>query len=266
MRSMQLLDYSPNPFGGVVVNPLRLEDDASEFRGRLSYSLDAWRDEGHKVAWLEIPTHLAGLIPIAVEAGFVFHHANEHYALLTIQLLDGAYVPPFASHYIGAGGVVISDDEEILVVSERHRRRSRGPAYKLPGGALLAGEHLKDGVVREVFEETGVRTAFVSLVCFRHWHGYRYDKSDIYFVCRLSPLTREIRMQEEELEEALWMPVNEYLGDPDVSLFNKRIVRSSLESPGVVPATIEGYAEEDRYEFFMPKINEGFDFIGQHIR
>lgn len=263
---MEVLDNTTNPFGGVVVNPLRLEDDPSEFRKQLYHSLDVWRDERYKVAWLEIPTPLVSLIPVAVEAGFVFHHANEDYALLTHQILHGAYVPPFASHYIGAGGVVISDTDEILVVSERHRRRSRGPAYKLPGGALLPGEHLADGVVREVLEETGVKTKFESLVCFRHWHGYRYDKSDIYFVCRLSPLTTEITMQEEELEEAIWMPVADYLSDPGVSLFNKRIVRSSLESSGLVPATIEGYAEEDRYEFFMPKINEDFDFKGQHIR
>ena len=36
---------------------------------------------------------------------------------------------------------------------------------------------------------------------FRHWHGYRYGKSDIYFVCRLAPLSEELTMQTEELEE-----------------------------------------------------------------
>ena len=73
------------------------------------------------------------------------------------------------------------------------------PAYKLPGGALHQGEHLLDGVMREVYEETGVRAKFESLVCLRHWHGYRYGKSDIYFICRLSPLSEEINMQAEEM-------------------------------------------------------------------
>ena len=36
----------------------------------------------------------------------------------------------------------------------------------------------------------------------RHWHGYRYGKSDIYFVCRLSALSEEVTMQAEEIEEA----------------------------------------------------------------
>ena len=61
------------------------------------------------------------------------------------------------------------------MVSERHQIRPRsGPSYKLPGGALVQGEHLADGVVREVLEETGVRTRFEAVVCLRHWHGYRY--------------------------------------------------------------------------------------------
>src|SRR5690606_3976311 len=134
-----------------------------------------------------------------------------------------------------AGGVVINARQELLVVSERHRRDQSRPYYKLPGGALHPGEHLAEAVVREVFEETGVRARFESLVCFRHWHGYRYGKSDIYFICRLSPLSEEIAIQPDEIEESLWMPVQSYLDSEYVSIFNKQIVRAALESPGVIP-------------------------------
>ena len=114
----------------------------------------------------------------AAEAGFRYHHAAEDYVMMTLQIEKGAYIPPHATHYIGAGGVVISEDRKLLVVSERHQIRPRsGPSYKLPGGALVQGEHLADGVVREVLEETGVRTRFEAVVCLRHWHGYRYGKS-----------------------------------------------------------------------------------------
>ena len=114
---------------------------------------------------------------------------------MTLPLVQGSYIPPYATHYIGAGAVVLNERDEILVVSERYRMgSSRGPGYKLPGGALHPGEHLVDGAVREVLEETGVHARFESLACLRHWdwHGYRYDKSDIYFVCLLSALSTEI--------------------------------------------------------------------------
>ncbi len=249
---MGVIESTTNPFGGVIPDPAKLADDPREFRGQLADSLSAWEAEGHKVVWLEVPIEKAVLVPEAVEAGFSFHHAVDGYVMMTRPLEDGAYIPPYASHYIGVGGVVVNDDEELLVVSERHRRRGRGPAYKLPGGALHLGEHLVDGVEREILEETGVRTEFQSLACFRHWHGYRYDRSDIYFVCRLSPLSHDITMQAEELEEALWMPVSRYLDAEDVSTFNKRIVRAALENPGIVPSLIDGYGDPARYEFFMP--------------
>jgi len=249
---MDIIEAIPNPFGGMVINPQALTSDPEEFRRQLRHSLDAWEAQGFKVAWLEVPISKVALVPVAVEAGFTFHHAKDDYVLLTRRLVEGAHVPPYASHYIGAGGVVLNDSKELLVVSERHRR-SKGPSYKLPGGALHSGEHLVEGVIREVLEETGVRTEFDSLVCLRHWHGYRYEKSDIYFVCRLSPLSIEISMQAEELEAALWMPVADYLNTEDVSVFNKRIVRAALETPGLQRTTVVGYADESKYEFFMPQ-------------
>jgi 8-oxo-dGTP pyrophosphatase MutT (NUDIX family) len=147
--------------------------------------------------------------------------------------------------------VVINGRDELLVVCERHRRTSQ-PYYKLPGGALQPGEHLVDAVLREVLEETGVEVQFDALVCFRHWHGYRYGKSDIYFVCRLSPLSQDVTMQAEEIEECFWMPLAEYFDSDLVSVFNKRIVRAALASPGIKPEWIDGYADPTRYEFFMP--------------
>jgi 8-oxo-dGTP pyrophosphatase MutT (NUDIX family) len=162
-------------------------------------------------------------------------------------------VPPYATHYIGAGGVVINERQELLVVWEKAHRHGGRKYYKLPGGALHPGEHIVDCVRREVLEETGIETEFESLVCFRHWHGYRYDKSDIYFVCRLSPLNDEIRVDEEEIAECLWMPVKDYLESEDVGVFNKRIVQAALNGASMVPTWIVGYqTDPDRREIFMP--------------
>ena len=253
---MESLAFSPNQFGGVVTDAEGLPEDPSEFRRLLRSSLDAWTSEGFKVVWLEIPLAKSALVPIAAEAGFEYHHAESEYVLMTLQLVEGSYIPPYATHYIGAGAVVLNERGEILVVSERYRMgSSRGPGYKLPGGALHPGEHLVDGAVREVLEETGVHARFESLACFRHWHGYRYDKSDIYFVCLLSALSTEITRQEEEIAECLWMPVAEFLAeDSGIHGFNRSIVRAALENPGMVPSEMEGYGDAERFEFFMPRL------------
>lgn len=248
-----ILPAGENPFGGVIPEPDALDPDPVRFEAQLQASLAAWREQAYRVVWLEVPIARAALIPIAVAAGFGFHHSTDEYLMMTARLEEAAFIPAHASHYIGAGGVAINDRDELLVVSERyHRQDNRPPRYKLPGGALHEGEHLVEGVVREVLEETGVRTEFDALVCFRHWHGYRYGKSDIYFVCRLRPLDEKITIQVEEIAESRWMPVSEYLDADGVSDFNKKIVRSACDSSGLRSTDIEGYGDPSRFEFFMP--------------
>jgi 8-oxo-dGTP pyrophosphatase MutT (NUDIX family) len=237
----------------VIVDPEALPSEVEAFERCLPGSLRAWEAQGLKVAWLEVPIAKSALIPVAVEAGFVFHHSGQAYVMMTLQLVEGAFIPPYATHYIGAGGIVINERQELLVVWERAHRQGGRKYYKLPGGVLHQGEHIVDCVQREVREETGIETQFESLVCFRHWHGYRYSKSDIYFVCRLSPLNHEISLDQEEIAECLWMPVQEYLESENVGVFNKQIVKAALNGASLVPTWIEGYQTDPaRREIFMP--------------
>jgi 8-oxo-dGTP pyrophosphatase MutT (NUDIX family) len=247
-----LLIASPDQFGGIIVDAEQLPADADAFSQLLLRSIATWRADSRRLVWLDVPLARAELVPILAQAGFFFHHSNEGDVMMVCRLVEDAFVPTHATHYIGVGGVVINDRQELLVVCERHRRTSQ-PYYKLPGGALQPGEHLVDAVLREVLEETGVAARFEALVCFRHWHGYRYGKSDIYFVARLAPLSQDVTMQAEEIEECFWMPVQDYFASELVSVFNKRIVRAALDSPGVMPEWVDGYADPARYEFFMPR-------------
>ncbi|MEC9309082.1 MAG: NUDIX domain-containing protein [Chloroflexota bacterium] len=250
---MAILESSTNPFKGVSPKPQALPEDPQTFDSMLQHSIQEWRSQGLLVIWLEIPLGKPDLIPIAIKSGFDFHHSGENYLMLTYCIVPNSFIPPYATHYIGAGGVVLNNKDELLVVCERYRQPGQPPFYKLPGGALTPSENLAEAVVREVLEETGVQATFDSLVCFRHMHSYRYGKSDIYFVCRLRPLTEDITMQAEEIEDCQWMPVQEFLNSEETSTFNKSIVRAALESEGIRPIQIEGLDDAGR-EFFMPAI------------
>lgn len=259
IATMPILQSEQNAFGGRVVACNALPHEVDAFAKSLESSMAAWREEGCKVVWLEIPIERSHLIPQAVAAGFVFHHATERRLQLTAALEPGAYVPPFATHYIGAGGVVLDARRRLLVIQERHHRHKH---YKLPGGALHPGEHIADAVIREVEEETGVQTEFLHLVCLRHWHGYRYGKSDIYFVTRLRPLSSTITLDPTEIAECFWMNVDEYLTHPDTHSFNRRIVQAALdlETPDSIAQDhralrlepIPGYGTEETHELFFP--------------
>lgn len=248
---MNILPHVVNRFNGIEINTDDLPQDPAVFEKRLSAALTKWIQDQRLLVWLHLPIEQAALIPVATAAGFVFHHSEPHYTLLVRQLQTDALVPGYATHYIGAGGVVINRRQELLVVSERHRSSAR-PYYKLPGGALHPGEHLADGVIREVYEETGVETKFEAVVCWRHWHGYRYGKSDIYFICRLSPLTEAIDLDAWEIEECRWMPVEEYLRHELVSNFNREIVQAAIKTSGLNSSWMDGYDDPSRREFFWP--------------
>jgi len=248
---MTIIEGDRNRFGGIEISSDDLPITPKGFRERLVQSILQWKEEGLQVVWFKTSLSQTCQVPSLVKEGSVFHHSTPDYLMLTLRLVKDAFVPLHATHYIGAGGVVINERNELLVVCERFRG-GRAPYYKLPGGALQPEEHLAVGVVREVFEETGVPTRFDGLVCFRHWHGYRYDKSDIYFVCRLKPLHQIIKMQTSEIEECLWMPVSTYMASDNVSQFNKLIVQAAVDHEGLQETWVDGYGNPDRYEFFMP--------------
>jgi hypothetical protein len=64
-------------------------------------------------------------------------------------------------------------------------------------------------------------------------------------------------MGEKEIEECLWMPVKDFMADDDISPFNKGIVRSALESDGIVRADMPGMPHDPTREYFLP------DFLRQ---
>ena len=75
----------------------------------------------------------------------------------------------------------------------------------------VTDEDIVDAVKREVLEETGIQTKFVSLICFRHMLNFRFGCSDVYFICHLKPLTQDIDIEPREIADAQWMDVSEVI-------------------------------------------------------
>uniref|UniRef100_A0A0M3I4M6 Nudix hydrolase domain-containing protein n=1 Tax=Ascaris lumbricoides TaxID=6252 RepID=A0A0M3I4M6_ASCLU len=111
---------------------------------------------------------------------------------------------PFTA--IGVAGLVVNNAGEILLMKER---RGNYLGWKYPGGAADPHEDIFDAGVREVFEETGVQTEPVCLLCFRHFHGFRFqDNSDLYFVCVMKPVDEnhiEVKPCPHETSACRWM-------------------------------------------------------------
>lgn len=241
-----------NAFQGIEIDPDSLPADARAFAQALPQALAEWQAAGLRAAWLKVPIHKAAVIPAATEHGFRFHHSQPRYAMLTRALAPDAFIPPYATHYVGVGGVVVDDRARVLVVSETHRPDLTRPFWKLPGGLLDPGEHFVAGAQREIREETGIETAFLHLVGLWHGHSYLFGASGLYAVFRLQPLSTDIRPCAREIEDCRWMPLADYLASPDVSDFNRALVQAGLDEPALVSVEMPGYPRPESHEFFFP--------------
>uniref|UniRef100_A0A4W3HT65 Nucleoside diphosphate-linked moiety X motif 6 n=1 Tax=Callorhinchus milii TaxID=7868 RepID=A0A4W3HT65_CALMI len=86
---------------------------------------------------------------------------------------------------------------------------------------------LGETAVREVFEETGVKTEFKSLLSIRQQHNHpgAFGKSDMYIVCRLTPVTFDIDFCQEECVRCEWVDLEELVRSRSTTLITNRVAR-----------------------------------------
>ncbi|XP_056844434.1 nudix hydrolase 2 isoform X2 [Raphanus sativus] len=211
-----MLPVVEDKYGGVMTE-VNHPMDPSAFSALLQSSLSTWTLQGKKGVWIKLPRQLIGLAEAAVKEGFWFHHAEKVYLMLVYWIpIVGDTIPSNASHRVGIGAFVLNHKKEVLVVQEKTGRFQGQGIWKFPTGVVNEGEYIHDGSVREVKEETGVDTEFVQVLAFRQTHKAFFEKSDLFFVCMLNPLSLEINAQETEIEAAQWMPWEEYTKQPFV--------------------------------------------------
>jgi 8-oxo-dGTP pyrophosphatase MutT (NUDIX family) len=196
------------PFGSVKVDCGTVT--TSEFQSNLASSMQQWRDDQISTVWLEVPMDKGACIAEAQQHGFLFHHAEGNVAYLYCWMVEGraSPIPPFATHKIGVGAFVFDPEtREVLVIKEKNATSG----WKLPGGLQDLGEELEETAQRETMEETGVDTTFQHVLGFRHQHNTVWGRSDMYIVVQMTPNSRSIQIDESEILECRWMPLDEYV-------------------------------------------------------
>ncbi|KAH7299228.1 hypothetical protein KP509_24G001000 [Ceratopteris richardii] len=173
-----LLGGENDNYGGFVIDPCRLPDDPSIFLERLRRSISRWKFELKMGIWLKLPTKYAELVPIAIKEGFVYHHAEQDYLMLTLWIPESVCtLPANASHQVGIGALVMNTENRLLLVQEVTGPTKGSGTWKMPTGVVLQGEDIQDAAVREVKEETGVDAKFVEVFGVRQSHGVAFGKS-----------------------------------------------------------------------------------------
>ncbi|XP_055000894.1 nucleoside diphosphate-linked moiety X motif 6 isoform X1 [Sorex araneus] len=193
-------------------------------------ALGLWQREGSVAVWLQVPILQSQCIGPASSLGFRFHHAEGDVATLSLWLAEGpSRLPAFATHQVGVAGAVFDEDSgRILVVQDRHQQVKN--LWKFPGGLSEPGEDFGDTAVREVWEETGVRAEFRSLLSVRQQHRSpgAFGKSDLYLVCRLQPLTFALRPCPHECLRCQWVELDQLAATAPATPVTRSVARLLL--------------------------------------
>ncbi|CAJ2649388.1 unnamed protein product [Trifolium pratense] len=214
-QQIELLTSTDDDYGGVIVQMDQPTMDSTTFLSILRASISNWKHQGKQGVWIKLPIHLANLVETLIKEGFWYHHAEPKYLMLVHWIADSANtIPANATHRVGVGAFVVNEKREVLVVQEKTGPFRGTGSWKFPTGVADQGEDICVAAVREAKEETGVDTEFVEILAFRQSHMSFFEKSDLFFVCLLRPLSFDIKIQEVEIEAAKWMPFDEYVAQP----------------------------------------------------
>ncbi|XP_006866345.1 PREDICTED: nucleoside diphosphate-linked moiety X motif 6 [Chrysochloris asiatica] len=220
-------------FGGVSVHLARLAEldrlDSADFQRGLQAAIQQWRSEGRIAVWLHIPILQSRFIASAASLGFCFHHAESDSSTLTLWLGEGpSRLPGYATHQVGVAGAVFDENtRKILVVQDRNKLKNM---WKFPGGLSEPGEDIGDTAVREVFEETGIKSEFRSLLSIRQQHinPGAFGKSDMYIICRLKPCSFTINFCQHECIRCEWMDLIDLVRAENTTPITSRVARLLL--------------------------------------
>lgn len=258
VQQVKLLSAINDEHGGVIVE-MKEPLDSGVFISILRASISQWRQQGKKGVWIKLPIEHANLVEAAVKEGFWYHHAEPKYLMLVYWIPKSVNtLPANATHRVGIGAFVTNEKGEVLVVQENSGFfRGRG-VWKFPTGVVDEGEDICAAAVREVKEETGIETEFVEVLAFRQSHKSFFEKSDLFFVCMLRPLSFEIQKQELEIEAAQWMPFEEYAAQPFVQehqpfkyILDVCLAKRDGEYSGFSPvATTSKFSDHKGYLYF----------------
>ena len=133
--------------------------------------------------------------------------------------------------FVGARGVILDDQNRILLI-----QRSDNHRWAIPAGAMELGESMEDCAIRETWEETGLRAtsltpfAFYTNYTFTNSFGHTYQQILMSF--RIHTWEGELLRQTEESVDAGFFPVDALPGPASFIIDETLADLASFEATG----------------------------------
>ena len=218
-----MLKTHENRYKGLTIDYESLPETKAEFHTEISSLIESLNDK--KLLWVKIPIEKSDFIPILTNLDFEFHYCNEKSLMLVKKLVSVTTIPTARNYTVGVGAIV-RNGNKLLLVKDRF-----STGYKLPGGHIDNNETIKEALLREVFEETGIKIEFESIVNLGHFTFGQFEESNLYIVCTAKPVSNEITIYDSsEIKEAKWMDADEFLNLPETNNYNRSVVQAAISN------------------------------------
>lgn len=148
-----------------------------------------------------------------------------------MQLLRSTIHPELSTlegnrlHRQAARGIILDGENILMLYTERYHD------YSIPGGGVDEGEDLRQGLVRELEEETGAK--HIDVICefglyeeFRPWYKDGFDlvhMESFCYVCTIHPELGETRLEEHEIQNGmrpLWINIHQAIAHNEHTIAN----------------------------------------------
>ena len=127
---------------------------------------------------------------------------------------------------LGVGGAVVHENRLLLV--RRASRRGRGN-WQVPGGFVEPEETIEQAVMREVMEESGVKTEVRGVLGIRNRYDPDVDNS-MYVVLLLNPMDINPQPDNHEVDRAGFFSLEEIRGLEQIPAINLEIAERALST------------------------------------
>lgn len=110
---------------------------------------------------------------------------------------------------IGVQAIIINSKKQILI-SQRSGLKEKLPLkWECNGGALLSGEDVIDGLIREIYEELGIKLKREEAIFLKSDKNTHSFKESYLFIKDIS--IKEIKFSDGEAVAAKWVDIDEFM-------------------------------------------------------
>lgn len=141
-------------------------------------------------------------------------------------------VDPVIFERTAARGIILDNEDVLMIYTKRYND------YSFPGGGVDTGEDIKEGLIRELEEETGAKNIKIlsDFGAYEEFRPTHYDGYDIvhmlshFFVCSADKELGEANPEEYEINNGsvpIWVNIH------DAIKHNKEVIAAKEDSMGL---------------------------------